>query len=139
MEILPDEQAEFLEALGARLARARTIVGLDAHPRRKVSQRELADVVGLTDVAVGAWESGRNEPPLFQLVRMAEHMGVRPAWIAFEDGPMRAEGAALRPPPSKPKKDAEIPKVDFREAAKIRAQLSQPERPRDKRRKRRGS
>jgi DNA-binding XRE family transcriptional regulator len=94
-----DTLEAFKKAFGDRLAKARAVVGADATPRRRVSQRELGDVVGLSDVAVGAWEDGRNEPSLFHVALMADHMGVRPAWLAFGDGPMREEGATLKPPP----------------------------------------
>jgi DNA-binding XRE family transcriptional regulator len=135
--LTPEEQ--FKKAFGTRLAKARAVVGADAEPRRRVSQRELGDVVGLSDVAVGAWEDGRNEPSLFHVAKMAEHMGVRPAWLAFGDGEMRDAGATLKPPPPKaPELPKETLSLDKHMAGQFRGPVSPPASAKAPQRKRRG-
>lgn len=43
-----------------------------------LSQTELADALGLDQTTVSAWESGKAEPTLFNLRRLADILGVSP-------------------------------------------------------------
>lgn len=47
--------------------------------RAGLSQRELAQALGLDQSAVSSWEIGRAEPTLHNLRRMADILGCRPA------------------------------------------------------------
>lgn len=43
-----------------------------------LSQRELADALGLDQTTVSAWERGVAEPTVFNLRRLADVLGVSP-------------------------------------------------------------
>lgn len=45
------------------------------------TQQALADALGLTQGAVAHWESGRRQPPLAMLRRIAEALGVQVAGL----------------------------------------------------------
>ena len=45
---------------------------------RGLSQTELADALGLDQTTISAWESGKAEPTLFNLRRLADILGVTP-------------------------------------------------------------
>lgn len=45
------------------------------------TQQDLADALGLTQGAVAHWESGRRQPPLAMLRRIAEALGVQVAGL----------------------------------------------------------
>lgn len=47
--------------------------------RAGLSQRELAQALGLDPSAVSSWEIGRSEPTVHNLRRMADILGCRPA------------------------------------------------------------
>ena len=47
------------------------------------------------------WMTGRREPDLDTIARVAAELGVRAAWLAFDDGPMleeSTESSPARPP-----------------------------------------
>lgn len=48
------------------------------NPRKRagVSQTRLAEALGVTQAAVAQWESGKAEPTLFNLRRLADILGV---------------------------------------------------------------
>ena len=56
-----------------------------------LTQAELADKVGLTNRAVGAWESGRSRPRLDKLSKLADILGTTPYYLLNGDGPERVE------------------------------------------------
>lgn len=59
-----------------------------------LTQAELADKVGLTNRAVGAWESGRSKPRLDKLSKLADILGTTPYYLMNGDGPERVESRA---------------------------------------------
>lgn len=80
--------------LGARLLRARLEYGSRLNPPRQITQMEVGREVGVSGVAVGAWEADRSEPGLDTLRQLARLYEVRVSWLAFDDGPMRDEGGS---------------------------------------------
>ena len=84
---------------GERVLRARLEFGARQKPPRSVSQSEVGGVLGVTGVAVGSWEAGRKIPDLGTIQKLAFVLGVRAAWLAFGEEPIRlGEGSA--PPPA---------------------------------------
>ncbi len=59
-----------------------------------LTQAELADKIGLTNRAVGAWESGRSKPRLDKLSKLADILGTTPYYLMNGDGPERVESRA---------------------------------------------
>ncbi len=53
-----------------------------------VGRPEFAQVIGVTQSAVGHWLSARRSPDIDMLAKIAQFLGVRAAWLAFGDGPM---------------------------------------------------
>lgn len=120
-------ETEFRGALADRLVTARR-----SHGRRtgqRVTQEDVAAAVQVTAMAVGAWESGRNEPSLYRLSLVAQYLKCSAGWLAFGEGLMHpvtpftpgvpmddseedaleavARDLAARPtPPAKPKRIA---------------------------------
>lgn len=61
-----------------------------ARKEAKLTQKELADRVGIRPQAVSQWESGDTKSlrgP--SLARAAEALGVNPIWLSDGDGPMQ--------------------------------------------------
>lgn len=44
-----------------------------------LSQKELAEALGVDQTAISAWEKNKNEPTLFNLRRLCDVLGVQPA------------------------------------------------------------
>lgn len=42
----------------------------------KLSQKELADIAGVSDKAVSTWELGANEPRMGAIQKIADHFGI---------------------------------------------------------------
>lgn len=61
---------------------------------RHMTQLELAVAVGVTPSTIYTWESGRSEPRVRQLRRVAEVLGVRSDDIALEEPSGKAQAAA---------------------------------------------
>lgn len=76
-------------ALGGRILQARLELGARQHPPRQITQEEVARAMGVTGVSVGQWEAGKTEPTREKIARLATVLGVRAAWIAFGEEPMR--------------------------------------------------
>jgi transcriptional regulator with XRE-family HTH domain len=82
--------------LSERIAHARKAQGL--------TQAELGRRVGLSQSAIGSYESeSGNEPSIPVLIRIAKETGFTPCWLAFEHGPERVlehahNGAPPHPP-----------------------------------------
>lgn len=76
----------FALELGNRLKRARLSAGAAMNPPRQLTQEEASRAVGVSGVTVGAWESGRNEPPLLKLWRLSDFYGVDFRWLAIGEG-----------------------------------------------------
>jgi XRE family transcriptional regulator, regulator of sulfur utilization len=58
-------------AVGVAIREARTAAGL--------TQKELADSLGVTQTAVSYWESARRDPGVTELLRIASALGVKAA------------------------------------------------------------
>lgn len=56
-----------------------------------LSQRDLAERIGVSHMSVSHWETGRNEPSARQLRLLAEAFGVPMESIAFEREAARVE------------------------------------------------
>lgn len=78
-----------VEGLGSRVLRARLEAGARLSPPRQITQREVAQAIGVSGVAVGTWEAGKKEPDLETIAKLATVLGVRAAWLAFGEEPMR--------------------------------------------------
>ncbi|GIQ62116.1 hypothetical protein PACILC2_06840 [Paenibacillus cisolokensis] len=61
--------------------------------RYGLSQQELAEIAGVTNKAVSAWENGHKEPRMGTIEKIANHFGLRKSSL-IEDGGMDAEWAA---------------------------------------------
>jgi transcriptional regulator with XRE-family HTH domain len=59
-----------------------------SHPRF-VSQPELARRIGVSNAAVGLWETGRNKPQLVHLRAIAAALGVRVSSLLSDEVPGR--------------------------------------------------
>lgn len=68
----PEVRAEY-ERLGPRYAVIEEVIR--ARRRAKLSQRELAERMGVKQPVVGRLESGRHDPRLDTIVRAAEALG----------------------------------------------------------------
>ena len=75
------------DGLPGRILKARMDYGM--RQERMVSQIECAEKAGVTGPAWSAWESGRNEPDLRTLEKIARVLGVRFAWLVCGDGGIR--------------------------------------------------
>ncbi|WP_162148287.1 helix-turn-helix domain-containing protein [Olsenella uli] len=56
-----------------------------------LTQTELAEKLGLTSRAVGAWETGRSKPRLDKLEQLAELLGTTSYYLLNGDGPKTIE------------------------------------------------
>ena len=65
-----------------------------------VTQRDVAEVVGLSPQAVSAWEHGRNMPDVLQLEALADHFGFTVSAFVQEDGVARSHGLPAAESPS---------------------------------------
>ena len=57
--------------MGEKIRQARENAGL--------SQKQLAEALGLDQSAVSKWETGKSEPVIHNLRRLADILGCRPA------------------------------------------------------------
>lgn len=64
-------------AIGARIKQARLEAG-------GMAQRELAELIGVTEASVQAYEQGRTIPHRF-MSQIADATGVTPAWLYHGD------------------------------------------------------
>lgn len=46
--------------------------------KRGLSQKQLADALGIDQSAIARWETGANEPTAFNVRRLADILGVAP-------------------------------------------------------------
>ncbi|OFX00705.1 MAG: hypothetical protein A3E78_11140 [Alphaproteobacteria bacterium RIFCSPHIGHO2_12_FULL_63_12] len=78
----------------------------------KISQEALAEIVGLSQSAVGNWESGINAPRRETIKDLAMALNVTPEWLEF-GGAINGRGSAFEPPPNaNPVISAARPKSD---------------------------
>ena len=83
------------EILGKRLREVRE--------NHRKTQRDLAQYLGISDVAYGAWERGDNEPSIEKLVKLCQFFDVTADWLIGMDkvnaaakAPMIGRIAALK-------------------------------------------
>lgn len=88
------------DGFGQRVLRARLEMGARLSPPRQVTQGEIGAALGVTGVAVGTWEAGKKEPDLETIAKLATVLGVRAAWLAWGEEPMRLRSAPPGPPTS---------------------------------------
>lgn len=69
------DRIEIKERLRKRLKDMRTAKGL--------SQELLADEIGVTRACYDAWEAGRNDIPLYGLVKLARYYGLSLDGLVF--------------------------------------------------------
>jgi transcriptional regulator with XRE-family HTH domain len=87
------------KAFGERVTLARLEFGARQRPPRSVTQTEIAEAMGVTKSTVGTWEAGKKVPDdLGTIQKLALVLGVRAAWLAWGEEPMRL-GESSGPPP----------------------------------------
>lgn len=64
--------------------------------QKHLTQRQLADTIGVSDKAVSKWERGRSRPDVETLQRLADALGVELTELLDETPPADARRAALR-------------------------------------------
>ena|SRR5688572_23999774 len=94
----PVDSARDRKAFGERVLSARLEFGARQRPPRPVSQSEVGEALGVSGVAVGSWEGGRKVPDVGTIQKLALVLGVRAAWLAWGEEPMRL-GEAPAPDP----------------------------------------
>lgn len=73
--------------VGRRIAQARREMSL--HEGRDVQQVDMADAIGVSGAAVSRWESDQKRPRDEHLERLADFLGVTPAWLRYGVEPKR--------------------------------------------------
>jgi transcriptional regulator with XRE-family HTH domain len=54
--------------------------------RYDLNQHELAEIAGVTNKAVSAWETGNKEPRMGAIEKIANHFGIKKSNIIEKDG-----------------------------------------------------
>lgn len=54
--------------------------------RYDLTQQDLADIAGVTNKAVSAWETGQKEPRMGAIEKIAQHFGIKKSNIIEENG-----------------------------------------------------
>jgi transcriptional regulator with XRE-family HTH domain len=80
-----------------RLVKARRRLSADRVGDKPVTQRQIAEAVGVTEGQVGHWEKGRQMPDLPMIERLAAALEVRAEWLAYGVEPM-ARGSDCEAP-----------------------------------------
>ena len=111
------------QAFGERLAQERREKA--ARERRDITQRTVAQAVGLTSAAISKYEAGDTIPSDDILGKIAAFYGVRPSWLRYGEGPKY-----VGKPPETPGSVLDLdPTRDHRlteeEAARAEAQVSE--------------
>jgi transcriptional regulator with XRE-family HTH domain len=71
------------KVIGARIAQARREMAV--RERRDVKPVEIARAVGVSGAAVSEWEAGKSVPRDDLMVRLADYLGVTPAFLRYGD------------------------------------------------------
>ena len=50
-----------------------------------MTQKELAELVGVTDVTISRWESGQRQPMWYQFVKLCEVLGMELEWFVEKE------------------------------------------------------
>ncbi|MDC3414306.1 helix-turn-helix transcriptional regulator [Terrihalobacillus insolitus] len=58
-----------------------------------LTQQELAEIAGVTNKAVWAWENGISEPRMGAIQKMSDHFGIKKSQL-IEDGGLEPETIA---------------------------------------------
>lgn len=74
----PDERVAFRERLGVNLYRYRKAA--------RMTQQDIADVLGLNVGTIGRWEAGQGAPDVWELSVMIERYRVPCAWLLDPTG-----------------------------------------------------
>lgn len=77
------------EGFGGRVLQARLSLG--AKRGRAVTQKEVAEWLGVRQGTVGRWEKAIKEPDLATIERLAQVLEVSAAWLAFGSGVPRPD------------------------------------------------
>ena len=72
-----------------------------ARKRAKLSQSELASIVGVTQPTISSWESDGSEPSASDLIALSDALGVSASWLLYGDGG-NGNGSALSRVPAQP-------------------------------------
>lgn len=51
-----------------------------------ITQKELAEIAGVTDKAVSTWELGTNEPRMGAIQKISDHFGIKKSLLIEDDG-----------------------------------------------------
>lgn len=51
-----------------------------------ISQKELAEIAGVTDKAISTWETGNNEPRMGAIQKISEHFHIKKSDIIEDSG-----------------------------------------------------
>ena len=54
--------------------------------RYNITQKELAEIAGVSDKAVSTWETGKNVPRMQQIERLAQHFGLQKSNLIEDSG-----------------------------------------------------
>ena len=50
-----------------------------------LTQKQLAEKVGVTDVTISRWETGQREPIWYDFVRLCEVLGMELSWFTGKE------------------------------------------------------
>jgi len=75
--------------LGSRIAQARR--ELAVREERDVTQLDVARAVGATGASMSEWENDKKAPREGALAKLADYLGVTPAYLRYGVHPARAQ------------------------------------------------
>lgn len=81
------------QAFGERLAQERREKA--ARERKDITQRTVAQAVGLTSAAISKYEAGETIPNDNILAKLAAFYEVRPSWLRYGEGDKSPEPTAV--------------------------------------------
>lgn len=50
-----------------------------------LTQKQLAELIGVTDVTISRWESGQREPIWYQFVKLCEVLSMELSWFTEKE------------------------------------------------------
>jgi transcriptional regulator with XRE-family HTH domain len=69
------------QGLGERIAQSRRVLGV--REQRDVTQLDLAKAAGVSGPTVSDWEAGKKVPREAALMKLADYLGVTPAYLRY--------------------------------------------------------
>jgi transcriptional regulator with XRE-family HTH domain len=69
------------QGLGERIAQSRRVLGV--REQRDVTQLDLAKAAGVSGPTVSDWEAGKKVPREAALMKLADYLGVSPAFLRY--------------------------------------------------------